>query len=125
LKNSDHALLLTDMDRSYWYIAHKLLDNDDFTNMLLDDSSEGFPRAVVRKRFHSSGNETPLGELQFELTCQIRSMWQPWDFPDLERVTLTTSYPSAEKAPDTQQITVVVDFPVDTTTTKETDDGGR
>jgi hypothetical protein len=135
LKNSDQVLLETDLDRIYWYVAHSLLDNDGFTNMLLADmagidnsSIEGFTRVAVRRRFGSSGsaNETPLGELQFELTCQIRSMWQPWSFPDLERVTLTTVYPSAEKAPDTQQVTVVVDFPVDATkTAKETDDGGR
>jgi hypothetical protein len=115
IRNSDQTRLETDLDRIYWYVAHYLLDNDAFTNLLQEDMIEGFNRIAVRRRFGSQGssNETPVGELQFELACQIRTMWQPWDFPDLERVTLTTVYPSPEKAPDTQQVKVVVDLPVE------------
>lgn len=124
LKGNDQAQMETDLDRAYWYIMHNLLDDDDFTNRLHTSMSdidspriEGFSRAAVRRRWGSIGakNETPIGELQFEIAVVFNTRWAPWKFPPFEGVTLTTAYPGGstpEEVAAIQQVTMVIDFPV-------------
>ena len=82
---------------------------------------EGFPRIHVRPDvwgLTGARNETPVGERIFWLTYQLRTEWRPTDFPDLERITVTTAFPIGDYEPgEIQQVKVVYEFNPDSVPT--------
>jgi hypothetical protein len=56
---------------------------------------EGVTRGQRKFRFGnaSNTNETPVGELQFDLTYRFRDFFLPWPFDDLRRIHVTVAYP--------------------------------
>lgn len=73
-------------------------------------------RGSVEKKFGNRmiNNETPVAELQMELTIIHRTDFPPWPLDDLQRVHVTVAYPwpydpSAEAPP----FTVEYDLPID------------
>ena len=119
LKNNDPAVMLAQLDRAYWFVLNQLLRDNSLTNRLkttLPDNVtlEGFPRIHVRPDvwgLTGARNETPVGERIFWLTYQLRTEWHPTDFPDLERITVTTAFPIGDYEPgEIQQVKVVYEF---------------
>jgi hypothetical protein len=124
MKHNDPNVLLANLDRASWFTMNQLLRDDEFTNMLhsgMPDNTriEGFPRGRIRKRWGLTGskNETPVGERQLDLAYVFRSEWEPTEFPDLERITVTTGFPGPGSTLEVQaaieQVKIVYQFDPD------------
>jgi hypothetical protein len=110
------------LDEAKWALLNGLLRSNAFTNRLKsgmvdpDVTIEGFPRFRVRKRWGRTGsaNETPVGELQFELQTQHPLIFYPTDFVDLTSIHVTTGFPgpgsTTEEQAAIEQVTIVYDF---------------
>ena len=126
LKNNDPAVMLAQLDRAYWFAVSQILRDNSLTNRLktsLPDNVtlEGFPRIHVRPDvwgLTGARNETPVGERIFWMTYQLRTWFAPTDFPDLERITVTTAFPLGDYEPgEIQQVKVVYEFNPDSVPT--------
>jgi hypothetical protein len=119
LRNNDSAKLLQDLDSVSWHIMRTLFRTDALTNAFDTATGvalKGIPRGRVSKpRYGLAGsrNETPVAERVLDLTFQFESMWYPYGFPDLERITVTTAFPiggTPEEQAAIQQVKVVYEF---------------
>jgi hypothetical protein len=120
MKNNDPVALQTNLDQAYWFIMNYVLRDPDFTNLfessMVDNTRiNGISRGLVRTRWGLTGskNETPVGELQMDLSIVFGTEWAPGPFPDLERITVQTGFPqggSPEEVNMVQQVTMVYDF---------------
>ena len=120
IKDNDPTRMLGTLDRASWFIMNQLFRDNTLMNRLnttLPDNVtiEGIPRVRMRPDvwgLAGSQNEIPFGERLFWITYQIRTWWAPTDFPDLERITVTTAFPFGD--PDgqssTKQVKVVYEF---------------
>ena len=121
VKNNDPIAMLSKLDEAYWFILNQLLRDTTLTNRfnttLPDKTSfEGIPK--IRRRpdiwgMEGSKNETPIGERLFQLQFRIRTHFSPTDFPELERITVTTEFPIGGDASSVKQVKVVYEFTPD------------
>jgi hypothetical protein len=120
LRNNDPVQLLKDLDATYWHIVRTLLRNDDFTNRFNSKLPDhvGFDGVELGGVSHiwgrvASQNESPVGQIRWDITLQFGSAWYPYGFDDLERITVRTAFPiggtDAERQA-VQQVTMVYDF---------------
>jgi hypothetical protein len=126
LRNNDSVKLLQDIDSTSWYIMRTLLRDDTLTNMFDSASGatfEGLARGRISKpRYGLTGsrNETPVAERVIDFTFRFVTLWEPYGFDDLQRITVTTAFPiggtEAEQA-NVQQVTMVYQFNPDSVPT--------
>lgn len=117
MQDNNSTTLLQRLDQAYWFIMNRLWRDDTFTNRiwtLMPDNVrfEGVARVRKRKKWGSNAvrNETPVGMLAVEAQLVILTDWAPTDFANLERITITTAFPSGGTAADQaaiQQIKMV------------------
>jgi hypothetical protein len=127
VKDNDPVACLTKLDQAYWFIMNRLWRDDTFTNRLfttLPDNTrfEGVQRIKKRKRWGATGskNETPVGILQLDIAIVFKTDFYPTEFPDLERITVTTAYPEGgtpEEIAAVQQVKIVYEFTPDSVPT--------
>jgi hypothetical protein len=126
LKHNDPTVMLAQLDRAYWFVLNQLLRDNTLTNRLRTSmpdnvTFEGVAGLKVRPDvwgLTGSRNETALGERIFWLTFQLRTEWHPTDFPDLERITVTTAFPFGDYEPgEVKQVKVVYEFTPDSVPT--------
>jgi hypothetical protein len=128
VKNNDPVAMQALLDRASWFALNQLLRDDSFTNRLSATLTtlpgevvlEGVPRIFIRPDvwgLAGSQNETPFGERLFWLTFKLRSWWAPTDFPDLERITVTTAFPLGGDTSGVEQVKVVYEFNPDSVPT--------
>jgi hypothetical protein len=118
VRNNDAVEMQKKLDQASWFILNQLLRDNTFTNRLhttMPDNTtfEGIARIRFRPDMWGLGgskNETPVGERLFVMVFQIRTMWAPTDFPDLERITVTTAFPLDGDPTQVQQVKVVYEF---------------
>jgi hypothetical protein len=123
IKDNDPAACVAKLDQAKWALFNGLLRSNAFTNMISASAmqnpavtNEGFPRFRARKRWGKTGsaNETPVGELQFELETRHPILFAPTDFADLNEIHVTTGFPGPGSTPEEQaeiqQVTIVYDF---------------
>jgi hypothetical protein len=105
LANNDSNALERGLDAAYLQIMGSLWTDIKLMNVLVNNNPEGvgiesITRGSRRHVFGNAGlnNETPIGELQYEVSCFTRSEWYP-DITDLlDEIDVTTGV----KAGDTQ-----------------------
>jgi hypothetical protein len=105
LENNDFDELELELDATYQRIMSLLWTDPKLMNVLVNDNPygvgiESLPRGMRRHTFGSAGlnNETPFGELQYEVSCFYRSEWYPDITDTLDEIDVTTGI----KAGDTQ-----------------------
>jgi hypothetical protein len=134
LRNNDSVKLLQDIDATSWAILRMLLRDDSLTNMFDTGSGvsfEGVARGRVSKpRYGLAGsrNETPIAERVVDLVFQFATLWEPYGFDDLERITVETGFPiggtDAERDA-IQQVKIVYEFNPDSVPTPLPPDSER
>jgi hypothetical protein len=125
VKNNDPTAMLAKLDQASWFVLNQVLRDNTLMNRLnttLPDNVtiEGVPRIRFRPDvwgLAGSQNETPFGERLFWLTYQIRTWWAPTDFPDLERIDVTTAFPVGGDTSSVDQVRVVYEFTPDSVPT--------
>jgi hypothetical protein len=126
LRNNDPAQLMKDIDAVSWHIMRMLFRLDELTNKFDTGSGvalKGIPRGRVSKLRYgmaASKNETPVAERVLDLTFQFLSMWEPYGFDDLQRITVTTAFPiggTEAEQEAIQQIKMVYEFNPDSVPT--------
>jgi hypothetical protein len=122
IKNNDPTAMLQKLDQASWFTLNQILRDNTLNNRLhttLPDNVtlEGYPRVRFRPDIWGlagAKNETPFGERLFWFTYQFRTAWAPTDFPDLERITVTTAFPTEGYEPgEVQQVKIVYEFTPD------------
>jgi hypothetical protein len=126
LRNNDPVQLIKDIDAVSWHIMRTLFRLDALTNMFDTGSGvalKGIPRGRVSKlRYGMAGskNETPIAERVVDLTFQFESEWYPYGFDDLQRITVTTTFPiggTPQEQAAIQQVKMVYEFNPDSVPT--------
>jgi hypothetical protein len=127
VKNNDPVAMLAKLDQASWFVLNQILRDNSLNNRLLTTlpdnvTIEGYPRIAIRTDtwgLTGSRNEVPVGERLFWITFQLRTWWAPTDFPDLERITVTTAFPpgDADGQSKTQQVKIVYEFTPDSVPT--------
>jgi hypothetical protein len=112
IANNDPDIAEQKLDAAWWLLMHGLWCTDWFTNMLGNGNPdntalEGIAQAVRRVSYGSIGSnqETPVAELQYEVTGVYRTGWAPTDFPDLLEIAVQ-ALPSGEDPTQTESIDV-------------------
>ena len=95
--DSDQVTLERGIDAAFLRLMSDLWTNQYLNNIIANHNPEGTGmESVVRGSrkhvFGSAGlnNETPFGELQYEVTCFARSEWYPDITDTLEEIDVTT-----------------------------------
>lgn len=125
VKNNDPVAMLTKLDQASWFVLNQLLRDNTLMNRILTTlpdnvTLEGVPRIRFRPDvwgLTGSRNETPLGERIFWIQYQLRTEWYPTEFPDLQRITVTTEFPVGADATQVKQVKVVYEFTPDSVPT--------
>jgi len=126
MKNNNSDILLQMMDQATWFIMNQLFRDNTFTNRCVTNmpdntTFEGVIRGRVRERWGVTGatQEMPVVERLLELVFRFRTSWCPTEFPDLERITVTTAFPpgDAQGQSETHQVKVVYEFAPDSVPT--------
>jgi hypothetical protein len=112
LQNNDPVQMQMDLDRAAWFIKNQLLRDDTLTNRLqttLPDNAriEGVLR--IREPQDDWGrnatSETPVGVRVMNMTYDLGIVdFEPTEYPDLERMTIKTSWPPGSTPEEQQQI---------------------
>jgi len=110
LRNNDGAQLQKDLDAAKWFVMKNLLRKDELTNRFGPIGPDkvgfdGFPRGRVQPpRWAMTGakNETPVGEQRLSFVFRFKSWWEPYGFPDLDRIDVTTGFPGPGSTPEEQ-----------------------
>lgn len=122
IASNNQDAMEADLDRIYWFVMHNIFDDGDFTNLWHSNIPgvpstdnprvESFPAIMKSTRWGLTGskNEYPVGELQLDIGMYWRTMWAPWDFPDLKLFTLTTAFPPGGDPSQVQQVKIVAVF---------------
>ena len=108
LANNDGPKLQKDLDTAKWFVLKTLLRKDELTNRFDTDipgavAFNGFPRGRIQPaRYGMSGakNETPVGEQRLMLCFRFVTHWDPYGFPDLNRIDVTTGFPGPGSTPE-------------------------
>lgn len=119
-KNNDQDVLEQAIDQAYWKVMSLMWTDLHLMNVLVNNNPEsvGIESAVRGTRRHlfgSSGtnNETPWGELQYELNTFCRTEWYPDITDTLNEIDVTTGIKISEtqaERDNRQQANVVYDF---------------
>ena len=98
IANNDQVLAETRIDAAFWRIMHVLWPDPGIMNVLLSslpDSVfiESISRGSRRHVFGSAGlnNETPIAELQYDVSVFYRSDWPPVITDDLDMIDVVTA----------------------------------
>jgi hypothetical protein len=125
VKNNDPVAMLATLDKASWFVLNQILRDNTLNNRILTTlpdnvTIEGYPRIVIRTDtwgLTGSRNEVPVGGRIFWITFQLRTAWAPTDFPDLERVTVTTAFPLGGDTSGVEQVKIVYEFAPDSVPT--------
>ena len=103
--NNDQDALELGLDAAYWRIMNRLWTDGKLNNVFLSSlpdntQFESVERGMRRYVWGNSAfsNETPVGEVQYDITVRHRTYWAPGPFEDL----LTIDVQTGVKAGDTQ-----------------------
>jgi len=103
--NNDQDALELGLDAAYWRIMNRLWTDGKLNNVFLSSlpdntQFESVERGMRRYVWGNStfNNETPVGEVQYDITVRHRTYWAPGPFEDL----LTIDVQTGVKAGDTQ-----------------------
>jgi hypothetical protein len=113
IANNDQVVAEQGVDAAWWKIMNRLWPDQYIMNLLdthnphTDTSNpdntriEGVTRGVRRHVFGATGlnNETPLAELQYDVSIFYRTDWPPIIIDDLEEIDISTGI----KIGDTQE----------------------
>ena len=120
IQNNDPVAMQQKLDEAYWYVMNRLWRDDSFTNMLWTTMPDNTRWEAVqnirryRPRWGATGarNETPVGIQQIDISLFYRTYFNPTEFPDLERITVTTAYPPGDSDAQlkVQQVKMVYQF---------------
>ncbi len=97
--NNDEDDTEDKLDAAYWALMNGLLRDESLMNLISTDLPgnaviEGIKRGTRRHYYSSAGNnEQPIGELQLELTCVLRTFFDPVIVDDLDTIHVTTGFP--------------------------------
>ena len=118
--NNDEDSTEDQLDAAFWALMNGLLCDQVLMNLFETDLPgnariEGFTRGTRRNVYGMSGgnNELPIGELQMDLTCVLRTFFDPVIVDDLNTIHTTTIYPyprTAEGGPAPDRIEVESDY---------------
>jgi hypothetical protein len=101
--NNDQDALEANLDAAFWTICNELWPNDIIMNVynatnpgvgnnpdnvMIESIERGLRRYVWGNA--SFNNETPIGELQYEVTARYRTYWSPGPFDDLLMIDIKT-----------------------------------
>src|SRR5215469_14247691 len=110
IANNDQAVAEQTIDAAYWRISKRLFCDPDLMNLFassMPDNTriEGIVRGSRRHAFGNPNftNEMPLAELQYEISCQFRTMWDSVITDDLEEIDIKVDVPPG---------TPVIDIPI-------------
>jgi len=133
IKNNDPPGSEQKLDEIFWTIMN-VLWRDQYIMNMLDTTNphlagqrnpdntrvEGISRGVRRHKWGATGaaNETPLAELQYDVTFTYRSNWPPDITDDLLLIHLETAFPVGGDTASVQQVVVEYNF---TPATKQED----
>jgi hypothetical protein len=118
LANNDQVALELGIDAAYQQLMVSLWTDLHLMNVLFNNNPEGvgiesITRASRRPVFGNAGlnNETPMAELEFEVSCFSRSEWYPNITDVLDEISVTTAYPpDGRDTTQIEQVNVVYDF---------------
>jgi hypothetical protein len=95
--NNDQDALEASLDAAYWRIMHRLWEDPDLNNVFLSSlpdntEFEGIDRGLRRYVWGNTAfnNETPVGEVQYDITVRFRTGWIPGPFDDLLLIDMKT-----------------------------------
>jgi hypothetical protein len=102
--NNDQDALEANLDAAFWAICNRLWPDESIMNLLdtLNPSTglqnpdntriESIERGVRRYVWGTPNfsNETPIGEMQYDITCRQRTFWPPGPFDDLDTIDVVT-----------------------------------
>lgn len=117
LKNIDADELEVALDTAYDVVMIGLLTDPSFMGFQTEYAIEGVSKGTREFTYGPLGstNETPIGELQLQLTFITRYDYPPEIVDDLRIVHLETVYPSVAEAPYVQQIVAEWDLAIGST----------
>ena len=112
IANNDQVVAEQTIDAAFWAIMNRLWTDEYVMNLLdtynpTDQSQnpdnvriESITRGVRRHRFGNAGhnNETPVAELQYDVSCFFRTYWEPDITDTLDEIDVSTGV----KTGDTQ-----------------------
>jgi hypothetical protein len=118
---NDEEVAEQNLDSAYWMILN-LLTNPRWArfpaagnwNLGQPIVIEGVQKGAQKKTFGNKtlDNETPIAELQMELTLVHRTDFPPWPFDDLARIHVTVAYPWPYNPNAEEPFTVEYDLPI-------------
>jgi hypothetical protein len=102
--NNDQDALELQLDAAFWRIMNRLWPDEYIMNVIdtynphtgtgnPDNTRiESIERGLRRYAWGTASfnNETPLGELQYDITCRYRTYWSPGPFDDLDTIDVVT-----------------------------------
>ena len=95
--NNDQVLAEQTIDAAFWKIMNRLWPDQHLMNMIYSSMAdntrvEAITRGARRHVFGASGlnNETPLAEMQYDITAKYRTYWPPIITDDLLEIDVTT-----------------------------------
>ena len=116
IANNDSDLVEQKLDAAFWTVMYGLWPNLQLMNMLYSTTPDNtrFEGVMLGTRRHSFGatgkdNETPVAELQYEITCRYRTEWPPVIIDDLKTIHVTV-VPVGIDPTQTQVIEAEYDF---------------
>ena len=117
---SDPVMLERGIDAAYLRLMSDLWTDQYLNNVLVNHNPEGMGiesvvRGTRRHIFGNTGanNETPFGELQYEVTCFTRSEWFPDITDTLDEIDITTGIKFSDTQAERdqrQQVTIKMMF---------------
>jgi hypothetical protein len=113
LANNDGEALEDNLDASFDLVSNGLISDPTFIGFRNIYQIEGIKKMVRQHLFGLSGstNEMPIGEMRLTITFTFRYVYPPTITDVLERVVITTAYPSIEKKDEVQQVFMPVEVP--------------
>jgi hypothetical protein len=109
--NNDAVEMQAELDRASWFIMNQILRDNTLTNRKYTTLKDGTAINGLKRirvppdKWGRSGtsNETPVGIRVVNVSFDLGEViFFPTEFPDLERITITTSWPPGS-APEQQQ----------------------
>ena len=117
--NNDQDVLEANLDAAFWRIMNRLWTDDGLTDLITSSMPdnvrmEGITRGLRRHVFGATSlnNETPIGEMQYDVSVFSRSEWWPEITEPLDMITSQTQFKSGHDGLTTsvKQVELVVDY---------------